>query len=217
MRLSDGQKPSANGIRISTFPGAPDDDLQLQHNCFSLDGESVTQLEAVLMHQQCKRTHVDVSTQGSYRVCMPSAAAQKQLDIWRGFRFMVEETSLGVSRALSSSTGMSGGEFGILSNLAEAPLHSMRQQQLADAMRWDRTRLSHQLTRMERRGWIKRKSDGRVTLVFLAEAGKEEQSRVAPMLNRILQDKFFSRLTQTQLASLDEIRRALDMDTPSKT
>lgn len=65
---------------------------------------------------------------------------------------MAEETSLGVSRALISATGMSGGQFGILSILMNAPLRSMRQQQLADVMRWDRTRLLHQLTRMEGHG-----------------------------------------------------------------
>ena len=80
---------------------------------------------------------------------MAERLTRRELDTWRGFRFMVEETSLRVSRALSSSTGMSGGQFGILTILMETPRHSMRQQELADAMRWDRTRLSHQLTRMD--------------------------------------------------------------------
>ena len=86
-------------------------------------------------------------------------------------RFMVEETSLRVSRDLSSQTGRSGGQFGILSVLQESTLRSMRQQELADAMRWDRTRLSHQLTRMQGRGWITRKeSDAGMTLVWRTEA-----------------------------------------------
>jgi DNA-binding MarR family transcriptional regulator len=141
---------------------------------------------------------------------MSSALTRQELDMWRGFRFMVEETSLGVSRALLSATGMSGGQFGILTILVETSLHSMRQQQLADAMRWDRTRLSHQLTRMEAHGWIKRKKgDGGITLVLLAEAGRKEQQRAAPMLGQIVKEKFFSRLTQGQLGSLEEIRKAL--------
>ena len=149
---------------------------------------------------------------------MSRALTRQELDTWRGFRFMVEETSLGVSRALASSTGMSGGEFGILSILSEAPLHSMRQQQLADAMRWDRTRLSHQLTRMERRGWITRKKgDSEVTLVLLSDAGCNELRRAAPMLGRIVKERFFSRLTQAQLALLDEIRRALEVSRREST
>ena len=134
--------------------------------------------------------------------------------MWRGFRFMVEETSLGVSRALASSIGMSGGEFGILTSLLETPSHQMRQQQLADAMRWDRTRLSHQLTRMERRSWIQRKKgDGGATLVLLAEEGKKAQHLAAPVLGQIVKDRFLSRLTQAQLATLEEIRKALAGET----
>ena len=128
---------------------------------------------------------------------------------------MVEETSLSVSRALYSARGISGGQFGILSTLGEAPLHSMRQQELADAMRWDRTRLSHVLTRMEGRGWIKRtKGERGATLVVLTEAGSKEQHDAAPILARIVRERFFSRLTQAQLMNLQEIRRALALAEP---
>jgi DNA-binding MarR family transcriptional regulator len=138
---------------------------------------------------------------------------RKQFEAWRGFRFMVEETSLSVSRKLFSSTGMSGGQFGILTILVEAPLHLMRQQELADAMRWDRTRLSHQLKRMEARGWIKRKkTDKGATLVTLAEAGRQEQHRAAPVLSKIVEERFFNRLTRAQLTMLDEIRSALAIE-----
>ena len=127
---------------------------------------------------------------------------------------MVEEASLGVSRALSASTGMSGGQFGILTTLMEAPRQSMRQQELADAMRWDRTRLSHQLTRMQGDGWIKREKEGKgVTLVMLAEEGRTAQQRAAPMLGEIVRERFFNRLTQAQLDAVDEIRRALSTAT----
>ncbi len=123
---------------------------------------------------------------------------------------MVEETSLSVSRALIAATGMSGGQFGILSILAKASQNSMRQQELADAMRWDRTRLSHVLTRMQARGWIVwQKGERGATLVLLDEAGRAEQRAVAPQLALIVKEKFFNHLTQHQLESLRDIRRAL--------
>ena len=141
---------------------------------------------------------------------MDGALTRQELETWRGFRFMVEEASLGVSRALSAATGMSGGQFGILTILIETPRHALRQQELADAMRWDRTRLSHQLTRMERAGWIKREKGGRgVTLVLLADAGRNAQQRAAPLLGGIVKARFFNRLTQAQLVALAEIRTAL--------
>ena len=126
---------------------------------------------------------------------------------------MVEEASLGVSRELFASTGMSGGQFGILTVLVETPLEVMRQQELADAMRWDRTRLSHQLTRMETRGWINReKGDKGATLVSLSEAGRQQQHRAAPVLSQIVRKRFFSRLTREQLTALEQIRAALTLE-----
>ena len=144
---------------------------------------------------------------------MGETFTREQLDAWRGFRFMVEETSQGVSRELFSSTGMSGGQFGILTILVDTPLHVMRQQELADAMRWDRTRLSHQLTRMEARGWIERQKGAHgATLVKLGRVGLDEQRRATPALGQILEKRFFSRLTQGQLNMLVEIRAALAID-----
>ena len=143
---------------------------------------------------------------------MPRELTRQELDSWRNFRYMVEETSLSVSRALIEETGVSGGQFGVLSILAQVPQNSMRQQELADAMRWDRTRLSHVLTRMEARGWIKRMKDGKgATLVLLDEAGRTEQHAVAPVLARIVKERFFDRLNQAQLDSLLDIRRALEL------
>lgn len=154
-----------------------------------------------------------MSTYASYIKVMPGILTRKQFDAWRGFRFMVEQTSLGVSRQLFSSTGMSGGQFGILTILVETPHHVMRQQELADRMRWDRTRLSHQLTRMETQGWIKReKGDKGATLVSLAEAGSREQHRAAPVLSQIVRERFFSRLTRAQLTALEQIRAALTIE-----
>ena len=146
---------------------------------------------------------------------MRSILTRQELDAWRGFRFMVEETSQSVSRALAAATGMSGGQFGILSLLVEAPLHSMRQQALADAMRWDRTRLSHVITRMETRAWIKRtRTSQRLTLVSLTQLGRKEQHSAAPILARIVEEHFLSRLTQAQLDTLQEIRKALQVAGP---
>ena len=155
---------------------------------------------------------VDASTLLVYDDRMPSTLTRQELDSWLGFRYMVEETSLSVSRALIAATGMSGGQFGILSILAQVPQNSMRQQELADAMRWDRTRLSHVLTRMEARGWIKRaKGEKGATIVLLDEAGSREQRTVAPLLARIVKERFFNRRTQVQPESLREIRKAFEL------
>ena len=77
-------------------------------------------------------------------------------------------------------------------------------------MRWDRTRLSHQLTRMEARGLIERKKapTGGTTIVP-TPLGCKERQRVAPALGNAVRTHFFSRLSEEQLQQLDEILEAL--------
>jgi DNA-binding MarR family transcriptional regulator len=131
---------------------------------------------------------------------------QDELNQWRNFRFLVEETSLKVSRDLDAVTGLTGGQFGILSVLMEAPSRELRQQEVADAMRWDRTRLSHQLTRMEARGLIERKKGPTGgTRIVLTTLGLKERQCVAPALANAVRAHFLSKLNKTQLQQLDEI------------
>jgi DNA-binding MarR family transcriptional regulator len=138
-----------------------------------------------------------------------------ELNRWRNFRFMVEETSLLVSRELDSVTGLTGGQFGILSALADAPSRQLRQQEVADVMRWDRTRLSHQLTRMEANGLVeRRKAPKGGTMIVLTALGRREQQRVAPALAKAVRTHFFSKLNKTQLQQLDEILMTLRASSP---
>lgn len=141
---------------------------------------------------------------------MASSLSWDDLAVWLNFRHMVEETSLDVSRALAEKSALSGSEFGILSILLEALPDPVRQQELADAMRWDRTRLSHQLTRMERRGWITRqKGSSGLTIISPTDRAKQEHHRAGPVLVAIVRERFLNRLGKNQLVALKEIREAL--------
>lgn len=146
---------------------------------------------------------------------------KEELARWRNFRFMVEETSIKVSREVSSATGISGGQFGIMSIVTASPAKEMRQQELADAMRWDRTRLSHQLTRMEKNGLIERKKspDGG-TVITVTPKGSTELIRISPTLANAVRTHFLSKLTETHMAQLSEILAALragEQATPSES
>ncbi|MGI4827469.1 MAG: MarR family winged helix-turn-helix transcriptional regulator [Janthinobacterium lividum] len=172
----------------------------------------------MLMHQQGNKSFVDVSTRHDYLWPMTPSLTSDEFAAWLGFRHMVEETSLDVSRTLASTTALSGSEFGILSVLLKALPEPVRQQELADAMRWDRTRLSHQLTRMERRGWITRqKGSAGLTLVLPTTRARQEHRRAGPVLATIVRERFLSRLSRKQLAVLQEIRQALTIESTVST
>lgn len=98
-----------------------------------------------------------------------------------------------------AATKLSGADHGILSRLAEAEAQGVRQQELCDSMQWDRTRLSHHLTRMERRGLVKRsKLEGGGTWVSITAAGDHARASADPIHAEAVRRCFVSKLTEAQ-------------------
>ena len=104
--------------------------------------------------------------------------------------------------------GLNGRDYEILVELSEAPEHRMRMTDLADATSQSRSRLSHQITRMEKRGLVRRddcEGDKRGTFAVLTRAGFEAIERVAPHHVEQARRHYIDRLTPRQL---EEIRSA---------
>ena len=88
-----------------------------------------------------------------------------------------------LNRRLVAVTGLTVQDYEVLVNLSEADGGRLRSFQLAEAMQWERSRLTHQLTRMERRGLIVREvceEDRRGSEVVLTAAGRRTMRRAAP-------------------------------------
>src|SRR3954471_21683659 len=76
-------------------------------------------------------------------------------DTWmRAQRLLVRE----LDRGLQRDCGISKAEFGVLVTLRRP----MRVGELADALGWEKSRVAHLLTRMEKRGLVARTEDGAV-------------------------------------------------------
>jgi DNA-binding MarR family transcriptional regulator len=104
--------------------------------------------------------------------------------------------------------GLNGRDYEILVELSEAPDQRMRMTDLADATSQSRSRLSHQISRMEKRGLVRRddcEGDKRGTFAVLTTAGFETIERVAPYHVENVRRHFIDRLTPHQL---EEIRSA---------
>jgi DNA-binding MarR family transcriptional regulator len=104
--------------------------------------------------------------------------------------------------------GLNGRDYEILVELSEAPDHRLRMTDLADATSQSRSRLSHQISRMEKRGLVRRddcEGDKRGTFAVLTKAGFEAIERVAPHHVENVRRHFIDRLSATQL---EEIRSA---------
>jgi DNA-binding MarR family transcriptional regulator len=106
--------------------------------------------------------------------------------------------------------GLSGHDYEILVELSEAPEHRMRMTELADATSQSRSRLSHQVTRMENRGLVRRddcEGDKRGTFAVLTATGMAAIERVAPDHVENVRRHFIDRLAPRQL---EEIRDAFE-------
>ncbi|QHC33031.1 MULTISPECIES: MarR family winged helix-turn-helix transcriptional regulator [unclassified Streptomyces] len=128
----------------------------------------------------------------------PELLSQREQQIWRAFLQFSESVVSAVERDLFTTTGLSGADFQILARLYETEHGRMPQKRLGELVHWSVTRLSHQLTRMQRRGLIDRTSAGRGRLmtVSLTPAGHAAYTSALPHHTRSVRTHFFARAEQ---------------------
>ncbi|OXM84788.1 MarR family winged helix-turn-helix transcriptional regulator [Paenibacillus rigui] len=100
---------------------------------------------------------------------------------------------------MSEHTGLSEGDYGVLDRLVLLGEGSLRQQDLAESMDWDKSRLSHHLTRMEKRRLVTRKpleTDRRVQ-VIITSVGKSALDNARPIVSKAIRKHFLDQLTDT--------------------
>lgn len=115
-----------------------------------------------------------------------------------------------VEDSLLASSGLSSPEYATLVVLSEAEEQQLRLRDLCSALGWDRSRTSHQVTRMERRDLVtKEKSpgDGRGVLVRLTENGMQRLERAVPDHVETVRRAVFDHLDP---ADIPAIRRFLE-------
>src|ERR1700744_4661721 len=102
---------------------------------------------------------------------------------WRTYLRMSSLLPAALNRQLQQDSGLTLPEDEVLVQLSEAEQQRMRPFQVCEALNWEQSRLSHQLTRMERRGLVRRQecaADGRGALVELTADGAAAIAAAAP-------------------------------------
>jgi DNA-binding MarR family transcriptional regulator len=141
--------------------------------------------------------------------------SQLELRIWHAFVSMGEDVLERVGRDITQATGLSGPEFAVLSRLAAYGRGEMHQHELARVMGWEKSRLSHQLSRMQRRKLVKRQpADGRATLIVLTRTGHESLESALPIRAESVRRNLLSRLSSEQIETIIRISNLLDDEDP---
>ncbi|GFH35657.1 MarR family winged helix-turn-helix transcriptional regulator [Streptomyces pacificus] len=103
--------------------------------------------------------------------------------------------------------GLTINDYEILVNLSESPERRMRMSDLAAATLQSKSRLSHQITRMENTGLVRREnceSDRRGLYAVLTDQGMETMQKVAPHHVESVRQHFIDLLSPEALANLHE-------------
>jgi len=119
--------------------------------------------------------------------------------------------------------GLSMHDYEILVELSEAPHIRLRMTELADRTAQSRSRLSHQINRMESKGLVVREGcegDKRGTFAVLTERGADIIGKVAPHHVTSVRQHFIDQLAPDRLAVLtdacepvlDRLRTTRDRD-----
>jgi DNA-binding MarR family transcriptional regulator len=127
---------------------------------------------------------------------------------WRGLLRMTSQLNARMNRQLLQDYGVSLADYDVLVVLSEAPEGRLRVFEVADALAWEQSRVSHQLARMQRRGLVAREgcaSDARGAFAVLVEAGRAAIERAAPAHVETVRQLVFDGLTHDQLTALTEI------------
>ena len=131
---------------------------------------------------------------------------------WRAFHTMRIQLLGHLARRLSAEADMSEAEYEVLVVLSEAPDQRLRSRDLGLALQWHRSRLSHQLDRMEKRGLLQREpcpTDARGCVAVLTAAGRRAIEEAAALHVADIRHCFADVLTPAQLEGLTEAANAI--------
>jgi DNA-binding MarR family transcriptional regulator len=127
---------------------------------------------------------VDVSTKGGADMAPEARWLDRREDrAWRSFMHAHQQLTLRLRRHLLQDSRLSEADYEILAVLSEHPTERMPAQELRTLLQWEKSRLSHQVRGMEKRGLIVREpnpADARSAMICLLPAGRRTIEDAAP-------------------------------------
>jgi DNA-binding MarR family transcriptional regulator len=144
---------------------------------------------------------------------------ERERDIWVTFNLMRSQLELTLERRLRADSGLSTPDYDVLATLLRETDRMMRSGRLADLMGWEKSRLSHQLKRMEQRGLITRREcgdDARGVWVVATADGVRDALAATRDRTAALRENFLGVLDDDELTALRTISgKVLDRVNPA--
>ena len=131
---------------------------------------------------------------------------------WRALQFMQLRLEGELARQLATESGLSYSDYVVLVALTDRPDGRMRLFELGSVLGWEKSRLSHHVARMVRRGLVRKErcdDDRRGAHVAVTARGRKEIEAAAPGHLAAVRRLFADRLTADQLDDLAEAAEAV--------
>lgn len=146
---------------------------------------------------------------------------EREQRAWRAFTDMHRLLSGALERRMLLGSGLSAADYQVLVPLSECPEGRLRARDLARGAGWEKSRLSHQMRRMEQRGLVEREdceTDARGAYVRLTPEGRRAIESAAPGhvedVRRLLFDELSPAEVDMLAAVADRVLGRLAQDAP---
>ncbi|MCU1679421.1 MAG: hypothetical protein JWQ81_160 [Amycolatopsis sp.] len=146
----------------------------------------------------------------------PRSLDEREACVWQGYLATQRELLSALEHQIVRESGLSGAEYAVLVPLSEVADGVVRARELGTGLGWDRSRLAHQVRRMEKRGLVTREeceADGRGSMVRLTDAGRSAIETAAPSHVEHVRRYFFDQLSDADMdvlsAVFDRVRGGL--------
>jgi DNA-binding MarR family transcriptional regulator len=134
----------------------------------------------------------------------PNWLSAREDRAWRAFVYAHQQIEVHLNRRLQES-GLSGADYEVLALLSALDGDRMPAHALCNALGWEKSRLSHQVRRMQKDGLVSRvpnPDDARSTMVCLLPAGLAAIEKAAPRHVEDVRRNFIDLFTPDELDTL---------------
>jgi len=134
--------------------------------------------------------------------------SDEQQAAWRPFVALLLRLPAALDAQLQKDAGITQFDYLVLSGLSEAPSRTLRMSELAATANSSLSRLSHVVSRLEAKGWVRREAcpgDGRFINAVLTDEGWKKVKETAPGHVAAVRDLLVSTLSDEELVQLGAI------------
>jgi DNA-binding MarR family transcriptional regulator len=128
--------------------------------------------------------------------------------VWRRWLTLNARLSATLHKELHDDAGLSMPDYEVLVHLTDSPQGRIRVTDLARHLQWERSRVSHHVTRMERRRLVQRvecAEDGRGAFIVITPQGRAAIEKAAPGHVNTVRRLIFDPLTPQEVGAFAEI------------